>query len=129
MVSDGSNARYIYTDYLICQTKYATSTGLSDMLNGSISHDRITRFLNKNKYDSKALWKFVKTDIRKYSSKDMGIISLDDCIEEKPYTDENEIMCWHYSHAKGSHVKGVNILSCLVTHLTQQEKIFSLIYF
>ena len=40
----------------------------------------------------------------------------DDCIEEKPYTDENEIMCWHYSHSKGMHVKGVNLLSCIVQY-------------
>ncbi|WHQ46473.1 MAG: hypothetical protein MTP17_03100 [Candidatus Midichloria sp.] len=31
---------------------------------------------------------------------------------------ENEIMCWHYSHAKGRHVKRINILSCLVGAVT-----------
>jgi len=35
----------IYTDYLICQNKYATATGLSDMVDGEISHDKVTRFL------------------------------------------------------------------------------------
>ncbi len=34
----------IYTDYLICQNKYATATGLSDMLSDEISHDKITRY-------------------------------------------------------------------------------------
>ena len=37
----------LYTDYLISQNKYATSTGLSSLLEGSISHDKITRFLNR----------------------------------------------------------------------------------
>lgn len=106
----------IYTDYLICQTKYATSTGLSAMLGGEISHDSITRFLNKNAYGSKDLWMFVKEEVRKHAARGEGVLILDDCIEEKPYTDENEIICWHYSHAKGSHVKGVNILSCLVQY-------------
>ena len=32
----------IYSDYLICQNKYATATGLSDLLSGDISHDKIT---------------------------------------------------------------------------------------
>ncbi|AOW53316.1 transposase [Legionella pneumophila] len=41
---------------------------------------------------------------------------MDDSIEEKPYIDENEINCWHYSHAKGSVVKGVNILTCMVRY-------------
>ena len=25
-------------------------------------------------------------------------------------------MCWHYSHSKGRHVKGVNLLSCIVQY-------------
>ena len=29
-----------------------------------------------------------------------GVLILDDSIEEKPYTDENEIVAWHHSHAK-----------------------------
>ena len=30
----------IYSDYLICQNKYATATGLSDLLSGEISDGR-----------------------------------------------------------------------------------------
>jgi hypothetical protein len=106
----------LYTDYLICQNKYATATGLSDLLSGSISHDKITRFLNGKGMNSKDLWEFIKPEIRKHEEKSGGVLILDDSIEEKPYTDENEIMCWHYSHSKGAHVKGVNIISCLVRY-------------
>ena len=28
----------------------------------------------------------------------------------------SEIVAWHHSHAKGRHVKGINILSCLVSY-------------
>ena len=49
----------IYTDYLICQNKYATATGLSDMLDGNISHDRVPRFLRRNNFHSKDLWAYV----------------------------------------------------------------------
>ena len=38
---------------------------------------------------------------------------VDDSISEKPYTDENEIICWHYDHSKGRTVKGVNFVSVL----------------
>ena len=34
-------------------------------------------------------------------------------IIEKPYTDENEIICWHYDHAKGRNVKGLNLITTL----------------
>lgn len=41
---------------------------------------------------------------------------LDDSIEEKPYSDENEVNCWYYSHAKGAVLKGINILYCMVRY-------------
>ncbi|HAT8940119.1 TPA: transposase [Legionella pneumophila subsp. pneumophila] len=54
--------------------------------------------------------------MKRFSEASDGIFLLDDSIEEKPYIDENEINCWHYSHAKGSVVKGVNILTCMVRY-------------
>lgn len=106
----------IYTDYLICQNKYATATGLSDLLCGDLSHDKITRFLNSGELGSKELWEYAKPAVRKHEKKGDGVLILDDSIEEKPYTDENEIVAWHHSHAKNRHVKGINILSCLVSY-------------
>jgi uncharacterized protein YrzB (UPF0473 family) len=44
------------------------------------------------------------------------VLAIDDTIEEKPYTDENELVCWHYSHAKSKCVKGINLLSGLIRH-------------
>jgi hypothetical protein len=29
------------------------------------------------------------------------VLILDDSIAEKPYTDENDIICWHYDHTQG----------------------------
>jgi hypothetical protein len=106
----------IYTDYLICQNKYATSTGLADLMSGEMSHDKITRFLNKSELGSKELWNYVKPQVRKQETCSGGVLILDDSIEEKPYTDENEIICWHHSHMHGRHIKGVNILSCLIAY-------------
>lgn len=106
----------IYSDYLICQNKHATATGLSDMLSGDISHDKITRYLNYEDLGSKDLWRYNKPEIRRHERATGGVLILDDSIEEKPYTDENEIVAWHHSHAKGRHVNGINILSCLVSY-------------
>ena len=105
----------IYTDYLICQNHHATATGLSDMLDGEFSHDKVSRFLRFEALDSKSLWAYIKPSIRDKGSA-QGVLILDDTIEEKPYTDENEINCWHCSHAKGSVVKGINLLSCMVRY-------------
>ncbi len=106
----------IYTDFLIVQSQYATATSLSSLLEGSISHDRFTRFLNKNAFNAKDLWQYVKPKVRQQELEQGGVLIIDDAIEEKPYTDENTIVNWHFSHARGRCVKGINLLSCLVRY-------------
>ena len=106
----------IYSDYLIAQNGHATAVGLSDLLEGRISHDKITRFLNGKELASKELWEYVRAEIRKIEEDTGGVLIIDDTIEEKTYTDENEIVCWHYSHSKARCVKGINLLSCLARY-------------
>jgi len=108
----------IYSDYLIFQNQYATATGLSRLLEGDISHDKITRFLNNNKKElgSKDLWRYVKPEVRKQEKEKGGIFIVDDTIEEKPYSKINDTICWYYAHNKGRCIKGINILSCLVRY-------------
>ena len=100
----------LYTDYLISTSGQATATGLSAMMDGAVSHDQITRFLSKDDFDSKTLWKKVKPTVREIQSED-GCIIFDDTIVEKQWTDESDIVCWHFDHAKGRNVKGVNLLN------------------
>jgi len=102
----------IYTDYLISSFGLTTQTGLSRLLNGAISHDRIQRFLSKEPKTGKDLWLTVKPYVRQIQSDD-GVIIVDDSIAEKPHTDENDIIAWHYDHTKGYSVKGINFITAL----------------
>ncbi len=102
----------LYTDYLTVTFGYATATGLSQLLDGEISHDAISRFLSGDEYTSKDLWKQVKKTVREVESAD-GILIIDDTVQEKPYMDENDLICWHYDHCKGRNIKGINLLNCL----------------
>lgn len=102
----------LYTDYLISTSGYATATGLSAVLDGEISHDKVTRFLSEREYTSRDLWREVKWAVRKVEQSD-GVLIFDDTIQEKAWTDENEVMCWHYDHCKGRSVKGINLLNAL----------------
>ncbi len=103
----------LYTDYLISSSSYTTATGMGSLL--SIKHDKITRELAQGAYDSKFLWKYAKPYVQELTqSKDMVILSFDDSIEEKQYTDESELNCWHYDHVFKRSVKGVNFLTALV---------------
>jgi len=38
---------------------------------------------------------------------------VDDSIAEKPHTDENDIICWHYDHSKDRMLKGINFMTVL----------------
>ena len=105
----------LYTDYLISSTAMVTATGFSQLMQGSISHDKITRQLSKGTYDSRYLWKKVKPIIAEIrSSEDIAVLCMDDSIEEKQYTDESELISWHYDHTVNRSVKGVNFLSALI---------------
>src|SRR3989339_2116871 len=101
-----------YSDYLISSFSYTTATGLSMLVEGEISHDKVTRFLSGEDFTSAKLWEIVKSTIREIENEE-GVIIFDDTIEEKPSTDENEIVSWHYDHSKGRAVKGINIISAL----------------
>lgn len=102
----------LYSDYLIASTSKTTATGLEKATGGSISHDKITSFLSEEDFTSKHLWRLIKSSVRRVEM-DEGIIIIDDTIEAKPYTDENELITWHYDHTQGRKVKGVNILNAL----------------
>ena len=84
----------IYTDYLISSFGLTTGTGLSCLLDGAISHDRIQRFLASPMKTGAEFWQIVKPYIRQIQRED-GVLIVDDSISEKPHTDENEIICWH----------------------------------
>ena len=102
----------LYSDYLISSFGQTTATGLATLLKGQISHDQITRLLARKPQTSSDLWKIVKPQVRHMQSDD-GVMIVDDSIAEKPYTDENDIVCWHWDHAQNRAVKGINFVSLL----------------
>lgn len=107
-----SNLLDLYSDYLISAFGQTTATGLSSLVDGEISHDQVQRFLASAEHTSADLWRIVKPHVRQMESQD-GVVIVDDSIAEKPYTDENDIVCWHYDHSQQRTVKGINFVTCL----------------
>ena len=105
-----------YSDFLILNDGPAAATRFSEASNNLISHDKFTRFLNNDDYGGKELWQLSKSLIKSASANEKCLLVLDDSIEEKPYTKESEVVCWHYSHAKGRCVKGIEILTALLVY-------------
>jgi len=112
----------LYTDYLLSSFGPVTATGLSSLLDGSLSHDRITRLLSGQEYGSRELWQEVKSLVRSHEHEDACLI-FDDTIISKPYTDENEMICWHWDHSKNRNEKGINLLTAFyhTQSLTESE--------
>lgn len=105
----------VYSDYLISSFGQTTGTGLATLLDGRVSHDRIQRFLSQQEFTSADLWQIVKPHVRAIERSEGadGYIIVDDSISEKPYTDENDIIAWHYDHSHDCMVKGINFLSAI----------------
>jgi hypothetical protein len=104
----------LYADYLLASFGATTATGLSQLLEGEVSHDQVSRYLAGTKKTASDLWRTVKPFVREVQAEAGGLI-IDDSIEEKPYTDENDIVCWHYDHSKARLLKGINFLTALYT--------------
>jgi len=102
----------IYSEYLISAFGQTTGTGLAGLLGGGVTHDQIQRLLAKERFSAAELWQIVKPYVRQIQQED-GVIIIDDTIAEKPYTDEKDIICWHYDHGQDRSVKGINFVTSL----------------
>lgn len=122
----------LYTDYLISATQLTTVTTASEVL--GVSKDKLSRFLGgvelftKNQlvdgveqkkgcvkdhvtFDNQELWKQVKTDVRSCESVESAVLIVDDTLIEKPFSQENDVICYHHDHCTGQSVKGINLLN------------------
>ena len=102
----------LYVDFLASSVGLSTATGLAQVLDGDVSHDQITRMLARHPSCGADLWRLVKRTVRRLQ-RDDGVLLLDDTISHKPYTDENELVTWHYDHARNRSVKGIRFISAL----------------
>lgn len=122
----------LYTDYLISATQLATVTTASEVL--GVSKDKLSRFLggvelftsnqsvdgveqkkgyvkDHTAFDNQELWKQVKTDVRSCECVESAMLIVDDTLIEKPYSEENDIICYHHDHCTGQNIKGINLLN------------------
>ena len=113
------NVLDLYTDYLLASFGQTSATGLENLLDGTIKHDTVTRLLTRSDFTAKDLWLAIKPLVRTHQNADACLI-FDDCVIEKEYTDENELICWHWDHSKGRNVKGINLLSAF--YYTQKDE-------
>ncbi len=95
----------LYTDYLLSSFGSATATGLSEMVQGAVSHDKVTRFLSGRDYTSKDLWMQVKAVIRQVED-ETGVLIFDDMIQETSVDRRERFDLLALRPLRGTHSQG-----------------------
>ncbi len=98
----------LYIGYLLSEPQYTSCTGLSKIME-NISHDSINRFLERERYEPKDLFDDEKDKIELIG----GILSVDDSVLDKPYSDPSKAafidLFWSGKHKRV--VKGINLIT------------------
>jgi hypothetical protein len=76
-----------------------------------VSQDSINRFLQREKYEPKDVFELIKEKIEL----EEGILSVDDTVLDKPYSEETEIIGYYWSGKHEGTVKGINQITLLYT--------------
>lgn len=78
-----------------------------------VSHDSVNRFLCREDYKGKDLYQSVESNIHK----DGGVLSVDDTVLDKPYsnTSKAELIGYYWSGKHKTTVKGVNLITLYYT--------------
>jgi len=109
---DVNNLSELYEEMLLISPALVTARGISKVMDNEVSHDKITRLLSGRIFSEKYIWQKAKPLCHEIET-EVAVFIIDDRIQEKPYTKENDLICWHFDHSKHRHVKGVNFLTGL----------------
>lgn len=112
----------LYSDFLTSSPNVASALVFSNVLNNLFSHDAITRMLAQPELDQKEYWHSIKKIVRQIEIPN-GVIAVDDFIEHKPHSAENELISYHYDHVSGQSKKGINIVSFTYVNREIEPKI------
>ncbi|NQY11879.1 MAG: hypothetical protein HRT71_20480, partial [Flavobacteriales bacterium] len=85
--------RFIRRAETMASSFQVTCTGLSDITDNVISHDKFTRLLSRGFVNEKHVWKQAKVICQELVDNE-AVFIVDDSIQAKPYTDESELICW-----------------------------------
>lgn len=104
----------LYISYLMSEPSYTSCTRLSEVMK-TISHDSINRFLERERYEAKDLFEEEKNKIDLMG----GILTVDDTVWDKPYSDPKKAAFIDYFWSGKHHqvVKGINLITLFYTDI------------
>ncbi len=98
-----------YCQYLLSSQINYTLTNLADHLE-SMSHDRINRYLRREKLTPQLLWENVKLLLQVHES---AYIIFDDTVLDKRYSEDIELTRRQYSGNEHRVLRGIGVVSCI----------------
>lgn len=108
----------IYTLFLLSEPKYEGCSRLAEIL-GDVSHDSVNRFLLREGYEPKDLFSIIE----KIINLEGGILSVDDTVIEKIYSDPKnaELISYFWSGKAHKTIIGLNLIPHSAPQLSQRE--------
>jgi len=104
----------LYMSYLLSDPQYTSCVRLSTIMK-NISHDSVNRFLERERFEPKDLFNEEKNKIELVG----GVLSADDSVIDKPYSDPAKAAFIDYFWSGKHHgiVKGINLISLFYTDI------------
>src|SRR5258708_12556062 len=104
----------MYTSYLLSEPAYTSCSRLAAIMH-NISHDSVNRFLERENYTSVDLFNAIKNEI----AFEQGILSIDDSVLDKPYSDPSKanLIGYFWSGKHKRIVKGINLITLYYTDI------------
>jgi hypothetical protein len=98
-----------YTAFLLAESQSAGCVRLAEVSGGEFAHDAANRFLNREEFSPRDLFE----EARPLIELEGGILSVDDTVLDKPYSQEGktDLVGYFYSGLHGKAVKGVNLVT------------------
>ena len=98
-----------YVNYLLGEPRRASCSQLGKVI--SITHDSVNRFLTREHYTSEDLFNEIKGKIELEG----GILSIDDTVIDKPYSQKRGLIGYYWSGKHKRVVLGINLLTLYYT--------------
>lgn len=99
----------LYTGMLISEPVSPTCTSLAQTI--GISHDSVNRFLDRERYEAKDLYDQAIVNLKPEG----GIVSVDDTVIDKPYSQHTHLVSHFWSGKHHKAVKGLNLITLYYT--------------
>ena len=98
-----------YTAFLLAEAQSAGCVRLSEVSGGEFAHDAANRFLNREEFRPRDLFE----EMRPLIVWEEGILSVDDTVLDKPYSQEGktDLVGYFWSGLHGKAVKGINLVT------------------